>query len=563
MEPNIRRRWLRHAEEKAGEDAVIHRDKRGQHYRWTFSALMEKAMVYADYLRASGIRRGEVCALIIRHHPEFYPLYLGISFCGALPSVLAYPNSRIHPEKFREGLIGMSQRSGLDHLLTEKDLLPVIGPLIGRNEHTIRSVLLPFEELSATAGHHEQEVCDIPDTEPLLLQHSSGTTGLQKPVMLSHRAVMGHAETYGRSIDLHQGDKVVSWLPLYHDMGLMAAFHVPLYFGVPSVQIDPFAWVIAPEMLLEAISDEQATLCWMPNFAFKLMADRIRIEDIEEPDLKSIRMWICAGEPVRKNSLDAFVKKFSAFGLQEGCISTLYGMAETTMGVTQTPAGETPAVIRVDKAALSEGRLVLTDDPEAGRELVSSGRLLEGCSVRILSKDLEDQPASCVGEIAIRSPYLFDAYRNYPEKTAEVMRHGWYLSGDLGFEHEGWYYVIGRKKDLIISAGKNIYPEDAEESLGSVSGLTPGRMIVFGEESEALGTEVISLIAETEISGEEERRSLRMAILQKAMELDLTISAIYLVPSRWLIKSSAGKPGRDINKKRILDPAENQKWRIL
>jgi acyl-CoA synthetase (AMP-forming)/AMP-acid ligase II len=174
----------------------------------------------------------------------------------------------------------------------------------------------------------------------------------------------------------------------------------------------------------------------------------------------------------------------------------------------------------------------------------------------------EDLPDGRVGEIAIRSTSLFSGYKNNPEKTTEVLKEGWYYSGDYGFRHGDEYYVIGRKKDLIIVAGKNVYPEDIEDAIGQVKGVIPGRVVAFGLEDDELGTEQICVIAEVAIAEEKDEKSLRAAIVESGMQIDVTISSVYLVPPRWLIKSSSGKPSRRENKERALNSNYGNKQAI-
>ncbi len=559
MNEIIWQRWEKNSVNNPDADAIIHWIPGKEPFRWTFSNLFNTAKLFSILLRNSGIKRNDVCALIIRHNPYFYPLYMGVSAIGAIPAVLAYPNPRLHTEKFRQGIEGMSKRSGLDWIFTETDLLPVISSLIEKKGSSIKGIYLPFEhDLNAIDINEFEALSGILDSDPFLLQHSSGTTGLQKPVMLSHRAILDHAASYGEALNVNAEDKVVSWLPLYHDMGLIASFLLPLIWGIPSVQINPFDWIIAPELMLMAISKEKGSLSWMPNFAFNLMADKIREDDIDGLSLSSMRMLINSSEPIRKDSNIRFTKKFSKFGFDSSAVSTLYGMAETTMAVTQTFAGNEPAEVKADRLELSLGKLALTDDDKSARVCVSSGRLIRGCKIKITDDNRQELSSGLVGEIAIRSVSLFDGYRNYPEKTAAAIHEGWYFSGDIGFEFKGEYYIIGRKKDIIISAGKNIFPEDVEDLLVSVKGLIPGRIVAFGEDDKELGTELVSVVAETGFTDEKEMDKLKIEILEAGMSADIAISNVYLVPKRWLIKSSAGKPGRNINKERILEMKLNK-----
>ena len=547
---------LRHADVMPNREVVVHVASDADPVRWTWGPLLRAASGYAAWLADQGVRKGDVCALIVRHHPSFYPLYLGVSALGALPSVLAYPNARLHPDKFRQGLEGMSRRSGLDYILTERDLEPLVAPLVAGHGSTIKQVLFPLGApgVEGTTGSAIAEHAPASPDDPCLLQHSSGTTGLQKPVVLSHRAVLEHVTRYGEAIGLNAQDRIVSWLPLYHDMGLIAAFYLPLVSGVPLIQLSPMEWVTAPALLLEAISKERATLCWLPNFAYRFMVDRIRDEDIEGCRLDSVRLVVNCSEPVRAESHDRFHDRFANFGFRSEALGASYAMAETTFAATQTLPGSAARRLLVDRAALARGEVWVlpVNDSAGGRWCVSSGPPVSGCSLRIVDEQRQDLPPGRVGEIAISSVSLFDGYRNYPEKTAEVLADGWYYSGDYGFIHEGEYYVVGRKKDLIIVAGSNVFPEDVEDAVGAVPGVMPGRVVAFGADDERLGTDVLCVIAESEAQTVPETKAMRLAILQAGMAIDVTITRVYLVPPRWLIKSSSGKPARVTNRDRAL-----------
>jgi acyl-CoA synthetase (AMP-forming)/AMP-acid ligase II len=512
----------------------------------------------AAALAERDIGKGEVCAIIMRHNRFQYPLYLAVVCVGAIPAILAYPNPRLHPDKFRQGIEGMSLRSGLDWIFTERDLAETIRPSVEKPNSTIKGLHFPleWEKKDTLQGEDLRNVANIQSRirseDPSLLQHSSGTTGLQKPVLLSHRAVLEHVKYYGKAIELNENDKVVSWLPLYHDMGLIAAFHLPLAFGIPTVQIDPFEWVIVPSLLLEAVSSERGTISWLPNFAFNMMADKIADDELEGFDLASWRLVINCSEPVRYESQQKFLTRFQRYGLASSSLSSCYAMAEITFAATQTLPGSAPARLDLDRVELAKGNVKIVRSGDQARTYVSSGKVLEGCQMRIVNENHEAVGERTVGEIAIKSASMFEGYRNYLEKTAEVLVDGWYYSGDYGFSNEGDYYVIGRKKDVIIVAGNNVYPEDVEDAVSKVAGVIPGRIIAFGEENRELGSEQVSVIAESSVSDEQKQKKLKMDMIEAGMAIDVSITSVYLVPPRWLIKSSAGKPSRKANKERIL-----------
>lgn len=550
--------WVENAEKYPDKEAIVHWVAGEEPFRWTFSSILKAAESFAVGLKKRGVQRGDVCATVIRHNKYFYPIYLGISSIGAIPAALAYPNPRLHPDKFRQGIEGMSKRSGLDWILTEREISEMIEPLITEKDSTIRGSFFPLEwETDLKFEGKEKELinqvrANIKSSDPVLLQHSSGTTGLQKPVLLSHKAVIDHVKNYGKAIALSPNDKIVSWLPLYHDMGLIAAFHLPLAFGIPVVQIDTFEWIMIPSLLLEAISKEKGTLTWLPNFAYNILTDKVHDEELKGISLESMRMFINCSEPVRDRSNKIFYERYKKYGVKENSLSSSYGMAEVTFSTTQTPAGETIKKLNVDRQKLSQGIVKITDSGENSRVCVSSGKVIDGCEVKIIDKRGNDLEEGRVGELLIKSVSLFDGYRNYPEKTSAVLKDGWYYSGDYGFCYEDYYYIIGRKKDIIIVAGNNIYPEDVEDIASHVEGVIPGRVIAFGENSKELGSEQISVVAETKISDEEGQKKLTLDIIKAGMTDDINIKKVYLVPPRWLIKSSAGKPSRKANRKRLL-----------
>ncbi len=562
---NLWERWEDNSRRFPHKDAIVHWKAGEEPFRWSFSELLKTANKFSVLLAKQGIKRDEVCAIIIRHNPMFFPLYLGVAGLGAIPAVLAYPNPRLHPDKFKSGVEGMSQRSGLDWIFTERDLEAIIAPLVTRDGSTIKGLHFPLEwDSEFDLSENEQKMLteirsSIKETDPVLLQHSSGTTGLQKPVLLSQRAVLDHVDNYALSVNLTEDDKIVSWLPLYHDMGLIAAYHLPLAYGITSVQVDPFEWVLAPSLQFEALSAEKATICWLPNFAYNFMADRIEDDEMEGISLETLRLVINCSEPVRNESHKKFVAAFEKYGFSPLALSASYAMAETTFAATQTSPGEPITTIEVDRESLAQGKVVDPIPGKTSRICVSSGKEIPGCEVKIVDDKGNELPEHGVGEIIIKSVSMFDGYRNYPEKTAEVLKDGWYFSGDYGFKQDGELYVIGRKKDIIIVAGKNIYPEDVEDAIGTVEGIIPGRVISFGEDNVELGTEEISVVAETAYQDEKEKKHLIQRVREKGTSVDLTITHVYLVPPRWLIKSSAGKPSRKANKERITEMKELNK----
>ena len=452
------KRWSLNSQKFPEREAIVHWVAGEEPYRWTYKSIVERAKKYSVKIKELGIKPGEVCATVIRHNKEFYPLYLGISRSGALPAVLAYPNPRLHPDKFRQGLEGMAQRSGLDYIFTERDLEPILKPLIDKPGSTIKAVYFPLEwdletEIDPKVDAEVEEIASsIKDTDPALLQHSSGTTGLQKPVVLSHRAIMNHVVNLGGALKLTHNDKVASWLPLYHDFGLIAAFQITLAYGSTLIQIDPFEWVLAPVLLLDVITKEKGTMSFSPNFAYNVLAEKIDEEELEGIDLSSLRIIVNAAEPIRHESHEKFAERFKKYGFNPLALAGMYGMAEVTLGLTLTEPGKPITELVVDRNELSRGVVKLADENSVPRVCVSSGKPMGKCEARIVDESRKDIPDGLVGEVAVKSVSMFDGYRNYPEKTAEVVENGWYFSGDYGFKYNDEFFIVYHYFEFALSA---------------------------------------------------------------------------------------------------------------
>ena len=392
----------------------------------------------------------------------------------------------------------------------------------------------------------------IPQPEAVaFLQHSSGTTGLQKGVALSHQAVLNQLQSYSQALALSASDVVVSWLPLYHDMGLIAGFLLPLVQGIPLVLMSPFDWVKHPALLLRAIDRYEGTLCWLPNFAYNHCARRVRPSQIEGISLASMRLFVNCSEPVRHDSHEQFLKRFAPYGLQPEMLAVSYAMAENTFAVTQTPPGQSPQLDVVQRDILQMENRAVPISPEATEAVtvVSCGPAIAGTRVGVVDANGRFLPERQVGELVIRSNCMLTGYYGRPDLNP--FREGWYYTGDRGYMVAGEVYVNGRDKDLIIHAGKNIYPQDIEASLNVLPGLHPGRVVVFGVFDSREGTEQIVVVAEC--AEPDVSQPLKDSIRQVVGSYhQVTAGYVTLVPRGWLVKTSSGKLARGANRERWL-----------
>jgi acyl-CoA synthetase (AMP-forming)/AMP-acid ligase II len=497
-----------------------------------YGELLQNAGRYADFFHARGVKKGDVVILILPHGPDLLYSFVGAMLYGAIPSIFASPSPKISAEEYGKTLPLLLEVCGTRFVVASPDLaqtIKAVGAGLGEIE------ILEADGYLKYPGSFRRPASYDPGAI-VLLQHSSGTTGLKKGVALSNLSVMRQLRNYAGALNLGQDDKIVSWLPLYHDMGLVACCILPLVCGIPVAMLSPFDWVANPVLLLRAIHREGGTLCWQPNFAYNFLAARVREEDLEGLDLSSMRAFINCAEPVSARSHQVFLEKFRRYGVREEALNACYAMAENTFAVTQGDMRRPALIEKLD-----------------GRPVVSSGRAIPGNEVRIVDERRQTLPERRVGEIAVKSDSMLTEYYHRPDLTRRALENGWYFTGDLGYLAGGELFVTGRGKDMIIVAGKNIYPQDLEEIASSVPGVHPGRTAAFGVYNEELGTEDVVILAESDAEEKAEKMNIRLAIAQAVrMRLECVANDIIVVPHMWLLKSSSGKISRSANRAKYL-----------
>ncbi len=516
----------------------------------TFGSFIRSAFSDARYLQEQGLAKGDTIILIMPTGVPLMTAFAGAMLLGAVPAILAYPNFKADPKKYSFGLEGVSKNLKARLVLVDDSFPPDLTAHL-QLEHGAKlirySVAASLEDCPNIVGGAE---------DLAFIQHSAGTTGLQKGVGLSHTAVLRQLEHLASVLNLSEQDRIYSWLPLYHDMGLIACFMLPLVYHLPVVMQSPTEWVLRPGTMLQLITDFRCTLGWVPNFTLQFLARRVRHDDAVQYDLSSLRALINCSEPVRARSIQEFEAAYTRYGLKPAAIQTSYAMAENVFAVTQSAMDAVPKHVWISGHHLAHEHVAVQtfSESEGSLCLVSSGHCLPGNRVRIVSADGDELPDGRVGEILIQSDSLFNGYYNQPELTATALHDGWYWSGDLGFLLDNELYVIGRKKDLIIVAGKNIYPQDIEEIVSSHPAIHDGRVVAFGLYNADLGTQDIIIVAETEAIEEltqsaQIERALRNAVVS---ELDVVPRAVYLKPPKWIVKSTAGKPARSTTREKLL-----------
>jgi fatty-acyl-CoA synthase len=526
----------------------------------TCDQLLRGSNSYACAFSRAGIRPGEVVVLILGHGEDLVYSFWGAILHGAIPAIMPFLTEKLSPERYRADLLALLSITRPAAIVTYPEFDGEVRSAL-KEEDSVREVIITNQvhrnvslDFNALTGFQRGR------DDIVLLQHSSGTTGLQKGVALSHQAVFNQLDGYGKSLALNETDVVVSWLPLYHDMGLIAGFIMPILSGTHLVLMSPFDWVRAPYKLMQSVSKYRGTLSWLPNFAYNFCAQKIRDRHLEGVDLSTWRAVINCSEPVRWESHRAFYERFKGYGLQYEALQTSYAMAENVFAVTQSPLGSEPVVVEIDREGFVSERVAR--NPIVGNpamKMMSSGQPLENVQVKVLDENRNEVAERVVGEIAIQSNCMLTGYYHREDATQQAFADGWYLTGDYGFMLDGEVFVSGRKKDMIIVGGKNVYPQDLEALSYEVSGVHAGRSVAFGMFNDEEGTEEVVIIAEVDSEDPVEQQQIADAIRAHVTRNSaIALRYVKAVDSKWILKTSSGKTARSANKEKFLAELERE-----
>ncbi|PKO13392.1 MAG: hypothetical protein CVU39_19510 [Chloroflexi bacterium HGW-Chloroflexi-10] len=521
----------------------------------TYRELIEGANGYARTYSELGIRPGEVVILILQHGLDLMYAFWGAVLHGAIPAIMPFLTEKLLPDRYRADLAALIAVTQPCAIVTYPDFEAEIRPALNADD-SVRHVLLSTQvQIPSAPDFTSLEGMQRQPGDIVLLQHSSGTTGLQKGVALSHQAVFNQLDNLRAALHQDEHDIIVSWLPLYHDMGLIAGFLMPILAGNHLVLLSPFDWVRNPVRLMQAVALYCGTLTWLPNFAYYFCAQKIRDRQMTGVDLSSWRAVINCSEPVRADGHQAFLEKFAPFGFREDALAVSYAMAENVFAVTQAGIDSPLVIDEIDREGLQVERVARPcEDGRPSVRMVSCGRPVPNVELCVVDEHNQGVPERRIGEVAVRSNCMLNEYYHRPDATAQAMiPGGWYLTGDYGYLADGELYITGRKKDLIIVGGKNIYPQDLELLANEVSGVHRGRVSAFGVFDENKGTEDVVIVAQVDDEDETTRQRISDEIRQVVTRGSaVALRNVYIVGPGWMVKTSSGKNARLANREKYL-----------
>ena len=513
----------------------------------TFGALLDGARRVASGLVRNRLTPGRSVAIMLPTGTDYLRSFLGIQLAGGVPLPI-YPPARLaqledHLRRHERIL----DNAGAEWLITFDEARRVSRLLAARADGSCRVATVGELTEAGESGREPELILPGPD-DIAFLQYTSGSTGQPKGVVLTHRNVLASLQSMAEALSATPRDVFVSWLPLYHDLGLIAAWLGSLVYGFPLVLMSPLTFLARPARWLRAIHRHRGTLSGGPNFGFDLCTRRIADDEIEGLDLSSWRMAFNGAEPVLPDTLHAFAERFAPFGFKPRALAPVYGLAEATLGVAFTPVGRGPLVERVERDALERERRAEPAGPEDETALrcISSGVPIPGFEVRTVDDGGRETPERVEGRLQFRGPSTTSGYFRDPAATAALFDGDWLESGDLAYVAGGEVYITGRVKDVIIRAGRNLYPYDFEQAAGDLAGVRRGCVALFSAHAPAgtaaAGTERLVAVAETRESDPARQAEIRAALEALSEErLGQPMDEVVLAPPHTVLKTSSGK----------------------
>ncbi|WP_323055571.1 AMP-binding protein [Mycobacterium pinniadriaticum] len=529
--------WHVHASPERVHIRIL--DERGGADELTYAALLQEATAAAHALRAREIVSGDTVAIMLPTSREYFVTFIGVLLAGAVPVPLYPPARRSRlPDHLRRH-VGILANARAVMLVTVPEAV-ALGQLLRSNVDGLREVVTPETLTGATALPLPR--CRSGDLA--LVQYTSGSTGQPKGVALTHDNLLANITAMGRAAAVSSTDIFVSWLPLYHDMGLIGAWLSPLYFGIPLVVMAPQVFLANPARWLNAIHTYRGTISAGPNFAYEMCLTKIDEAELGELDLSSWRLAFNGAEPVSARTVERFSERFRAVGFRPEAMTPVYGLAESSVGLAFPPLDRGPLIDRLDRDIfVRSGRAESSKpgDPDA-LSLVACGHPLPGHQIRIVDPVGHELGDRQEGRIEFRGPSATSGYLNNPDATHTLFDGNWLDTGDLGYFAEGDLYVTGRVKDVIIRAGRKLHPAELEEAVGNLDDARKGCVAVFASADPAGGSERLVVVAETRATDDAAKNALRAAIMATTVDLlGLAPDDVVLAPPGTVLKTSSGK----------------------
>ncbi len=535
---------LRQRAEQCGDALLVHlAEDRGGEVLLTYQDVLRLAEETAAALQAHGVKPGDRVMLGLPTGVDFIRSFFGISLAGAVP-VPFYPPARTKGVADYEAHLAALIRRAEPRVVLAMDRARMVTESAALMAGSRAVVLTP--DALKPGGHY---VPPSEDPQALsLIQFTSGSTRSPKGVMLTQEGLIANMAAFVAAIEVGPEDKTVSWLPLYHDMGLIGTLLMPLYAGIPVMLMSPQVFLLDVKRWLWGIHRFRGSISTAPNFAYQLVLNRVTDAQLEGLDLSCWRLAACGAEPILPGTLEAFGRRLAPYGFDSRALTPVYGMAEVAVAASAPPMGRGMWVDRISGETLeSEGKAIPLEAVSEARDaqVVSVGRAIPGYRMRIATPEGVELPERTIGEIQIQGPSVMRGYMGDPEATAAAFADGWLRTGDVGYMVDSEVFIVGRMKDLILKGGRNYAPQDFEALASEVEGIRQGCVAAFGTSDAESGTERIVVLAETRQPDEAHPALARAIATRISQALSIQPDEVRLVEPGALPKTSSGKIQRD------------------
>ncbi len=517
----------------------------------TYEATWRLACRWAALLAERGLARGDRVVLALPNGQDFVGAFFGAVLSGVVPAATAPIRSFAGDETMVASLFDRMRSLEATTLLVPESQAAEARAQRGANGTDLS--IVSRRDLPETAP----DIAPTADeSDTVFLQLTSGTTGPTRAVQLRHAAVMAQIEGIASSLELDAAvDCAVSWLPLYHDMGLIGFLLTPAFIGRHVTMLRNEDFALRPGIWLQALTETGATVTGGPPSAFQLCARRIREAEAESLDLSRVRIALVGAEMVTAQALENFATRFAASGFRRSSLVPTYGLAENGLAATMPPLGRGPLFDTVDLETLeSTGRAgPPSKTTPRTRSFVSVGHPLPGVEVAVVDREQHPVDDRHIGEIVIRGATMMTGYLNRPDATREALKNGWLHTGDLGYLVDGELHVTGRLKEVLIVGGRNYSPEDLEQAVADVPGVRARRVVALSLVDEATSTEQVAILAETGLTEPTARDQLQHSIRRRLAEAGYPVDRVLLLPPRAITTTDSGKLKRLSCRERFLE----------
>lgn len=538
-------------------------DDEGEAQTLSYKQLWQGAEKVAAGLQQHGLQLADTVAIMLPTGKDYFFSFYGILLTGAIPVPIYPPVRRSQLEDHLKRHSGILNNCVAKILVTMPEA-KMVAKLLKSQVLSLREVVTVADLTSFSTSYVRPA---INPNDVAFLQYTSGSTGNPKGVVLTHANLLANVRAMGKAVKATPNDVFVSWLPLYHDMGLIGAWFGSLYFAMALVVMSPLSFLTRPKRWLWAIHQYRGTLSASPNFGYELCLKRLQDEDIEGLDLSSWRLAFNGAEPVSPETIKRFTEHFQTVGFKAETMMPVYGLAESSVGLAFPSLPQKPIIDHIQRNEFSKtGQAIpANQDDKNALSFVASGHALSGHQIRIVNIDGKELPERHEGYLQFRGPSVTSGYYRNPEETKKLFIGDWLDSGDLAYIADGEIFITGRNKDIIIRAGRNVYPHELEEVVGNIDGIRNGCVAAFPAKDQASATERLVVLAETREMDQAIKEELKNQISSLSSDLiGLPPDEIILAPPHTVLKTSSGKVRRsacrELYEQNLLGQAPKAFW---